>query len=197
MKLQNYFYNCSKEYIESIDPNLYQEIEEVIYKLPKRLTQAEVNFDLFWILTNNGWSYDTAPIGLIRKEVVKPPDNLHLHDLPLPIIKKRNDRSLCLTSTTLNVGWHSDFAKIFNGTLVQIEAQFGKTESMFKDFCGFKIANFEKRLVLGIEIIIYEPNKYFIHRKKSMSGMANFRIAKETLLAINLNCPIWLIGIKE
>jgi len=32
--------------------------------------------------------------------------------------------------------------------LVQIEAQFGTVESMFKDFCGFRIAYYERRLAL-------------------------------------------------
>ncbi len=75
--------------------------------------------------------------------------------------------------------------------------QFGKVESMFKDFCGFKIAAYERRLALGIEVVMSEPNKYFSHRKKAMSGMAYFDIAKRTLPAIGLDCPIWLIGIKE
>lgn len=197
MKLENYFYNCSKEYVVSINQGMYQEINDVIHELRKRTTQAEVNQDLFLHLIEKGWSYDTIPGGLTQKindknQTISSMDNNEINE-----IKKRNKRPLCLTSTTLNVRWHSDFAKIFTQKLVQIEAQFGKTESMFKDFCGFKIANFEKRLALGIEIVIYEPNKYFSHRKKDISGMANFNIAKETLLAINLNCPIWLIGIKD
>jgi hypothetical protein len=91
---------------------------------------------------------------------------------------------------------HSDFAKLFDSKLVQVEVQFGKVESMFKDFCGFRIAYYEKRLALGIEIVMYEPSKYFAHRKNSISGMAYFDIAKRTLPAIGLDCPIWLIGIS-
>jgi len=68
---------------------------------------------------------------------------------------------------------------------------------MFKDFCGFRIARFEKRLTLGIEIVLCGPSKYFAHRRKSIGGMAYFDIAKNTLPAIGLECPIWLIGIKE
>jgi hypothetical protein len=89
------------------------------------------------------------------------------------------------------------FAKSFDGKLVQLEVQFGKVESMFKDFCGFTIARFERRLSLGIEIILCEPNRYFSHRRQSTSGMAYFEIAKRTLPAIGLNCPIWLVGIQE
>ena len=48
----------------------------------------------------------------------------------------------------------ADFAKVFEGKLVQVEAQFGKVKSMFKNFCGFKIAWQERTLALGIEIIM-------------------------------------------
>ena len=49
---------------------------------------------------------------------------------------------------------------VTDNNLVQIEAQFGTVESMFKDFCGFRIAAFERRLSLGIEIILSNPNYY-------------------------------------
>ncbi len=84
---------------------------------------------------------------------------------------------------------------LFAGGLVQIEAQFGKVEAMFKDFCGFKIASYERRLALGIEIVMSHPNKYFSHRKNSTSGIAYFDIAKMTLPAIRRDCPILLLGI--
>lgn len=180
MNCEHYFYNCSKEYVDSIDPGLYQEITGLIGDLPKSETQSEINRNLFFALTNKGWSYDTLPQGL---------------NLPPGMIP--NNRSLCTTSSTLGANWHADFAKSFDGRLVQIEAQFGKVESMFKDFCGFRIAHFERRLALGIEIVLSEPNVYFAHRKSSVSGMAYFDIAKRTLPAIGLGCPIWLVGIKE
>ena len=68
---------------------------------------------------------------------------------------------------------------------------------MFKDFCGFRIASFERRLSLGIEIVLSEPNIYFSHRKEAISGMAYFEESKSTLSAIGLECPIWLIGLIE
>jgi len=79
---------------------------------------------------------------------------------------------------------------------VQLEAQFGKVESMFKDFCGFRIAYAEKRLALGIEIVLSDPMAYFAHRKNAVGGMANFQIAKNTLRTIGIDCPIWLIGLS-
>lgn len=188
----DYFYNCSKDYIKSIDGNLYQEITGIVSILPKRNTQSKINNDLFWLLTARGWSYDNfsnitpeAPkdiTGTFRKK---------------ELLSKTNLRDLCRTSTTLDASWRSDFGKLFEHKLVQIEAQFGKVESMAKDFCGFKIGSSERRLALGIEIVVYEPNMYFSHRKKAISGMAYFEIARMMLPAINLDCPIWLIGITE
>jgi hypothetical protein len=80
------------------------------------------------------------------------------------------ERNLCLTSTTLDTRWHSDFAKSFGTKLIQVEAQFGKVEAMFKDFCGFRIAYAERRLSLGIEIVLSNPTSYFAHRKKCYRG---------------------------
>jgi hypothetical protein len=58
-----------------------------------------------------------------------------------------------------------------------------------------KIAYAERRLQLGIEIVMSQPYEYFARRKSSESEMAYFNIAKETLPIIGLYCPIWLIGI--
>lgn len=192
MKHDNYFYNCSREYLDSISPALVSEIIEVISSLPKRKTQTEINNDFFWLLTERGWSYDTLS-GISDA----PPDDLPMKSSSAPSSRNRTQRHLCLTSTTLDASWHSDFAKIFDSKLVQIEAQFGKVESMFKDFCGFRIARYERRLALGIQIVLTDPNAYFAHRKASIGGMAYFEIAKRTLPAIGLDCPIWLIGMKE
>ena len=187
----SYFYNCSKEYISTISPSLHGEIGDAISNLPKRSTQSEVNRDLFWLLTSKGWSYDSLPAKLDQK----PPSDL-LSGLPtLDQIRGANNSDLCLTTTTLDAGWRADFAKSFGNGLVQIEAQFGKVEAMFKDFCGFQIAHFERRLALGIEIVMSDPGKYFAERKEATSGMAYFKIAKTTLPAIGLSCPIWLVGI--
>jgi hypothetical protein len=187
--IDHFFYNCSKEYVELIDHGLFSEINDVIRNLPKRNFQAEVNGDLFWSLTQNKWAYDSMPQGLLKDEPNGSIDRV--------IPQKDNKRYLCSTSTTLDASWHSDYAQLYPLGLVQLEVQFGKVESMFKDFCGFRIAYFERRLTLGIEIVMSEPSKYFAHRKSAVSGMAYFDIAKRTLPAIGLDCPIWLIGLKE
>jgi len=135
MNSQSYFYNCSPEYIESIDSDLQNQINTVISRLPKRQTQSEINSDLFWYLTSDGWFYDSVPTGAKENR----PDGFR-NNISLQEIKNLNKRNQCLTSTTLNTRWHADFAKSFGSKLVQVEAQFGKVEAMFKDFCGFKIA---------------------------------------------------------
>ena len=190
MNSQSYFYNCSPEYINSIDAHLYDQIIKTIEKLPKRQTQSEINSDLFCHLTSDGWSYDSVPTGVKDNQPVVLNMDISLHE-----IKNQNIRNQCLTSTTLNTRWHADYAKSFGSKLVQIEAQFGKVEAMFKDFCGFRIAYAERRLALGIEIVLSDPNSYFAHRRHAIGGMASFDIAKDTLNTIGLDCPIWLIGI--
>jgi hypothetical protein len=192
MELMNYFYGCSREYLDSISPDLFPEIAGIVKGLPKRPTQSDINNDFFWLLTNKGWSYDT-----LSNTTEIPPKGLELSGIDRAVLIGRNNRSLCVTSSTLDAAWHCDFAKAYAGKLVQIEVQFGKVESMFKDFCGFRIARYERRLALGIEIILTEPMKYFAHRQASIGGMAYFEIAHRTLPAIGLDCPIWLVGLCE
>ena len=127
---------------------------------------------MFWILTAKHWHYDTLA-GIPER----PPRDLDIN-LNLDQIKQKNQRQFCLTTTTIDAGWHSDFAKSYSNKLVQIEAQFGKVESMFKDFCGFKMAYADKRLALGIEIVMFKPSEYFAHRKNSIRGMAGFELRK-------------------
>ena len=130
MNPQSYFYNCSAEYIQSIDPDLPHQIITVIQQLQKRQTQSQINADLSWLLTSKDWNYDTVLQGTGNSS----PAEFHI-DKTLKEIKKRNNRKLCLASITLDTRWHSDFAKSFETTPVQVEAQFGKVESMFKGFC--------------------------------------------------------------
>lgn len=190
MNPQSYFYNCSPEYINSIDTALHNQIISIINKLAKRKTQSEINSDLFWLLTSEVWNYDTV----LQGTGAIPTPDLDVA-VSLDAVRKGNDRRLCLTSTTLDTYWHSDFSKSFGSRLVQNETQFGKVEAMFKDFCGFRIAYAERRLALGIEIVLCNPTSYFSHRRNAIGGMASFDIAKNTLNTIGLKCPIWLIGI--
>ena len=193
MKNADYFYNCSRDYLSSIHSGLYDEVVGIVSILPKRSTQAEINKDLFWLLASKGWSYSSVPPALEDS----PPKELRIPGLTKEAVSKSNNHSICKSSTTIKAQWKVDFAKMFDGKLVQVEVQFGKVELMFKDFCGFRLAYYERRLALGIMIVLCEPAKYFAHRLRSIGGMAYFDIAKNTLPAIGLDCPIWLVGIKE
>jgi hypothetical protein len=192
MNIQSYYYNSSPEYVATIDPFLQSQLASIIRQLPKRLTQSEINSDLFWLLSSHCWSFDTVQNGTTED----PPECLNL-SCNLTQCRNLNNRDICRTSTTLQNRWHADFAKSFGSKLVHIEAQFGKVEAMFKDFCGFRIAYAERRLSLGIEIVLSHPARYFSHRRNAIGGMASFEVAKETLTTIGLECPIWLIGIDE
>ena len=190
MKPETYYYSCSPSYINSIAPDLHSQIIETIEILPKRSTQSEITFDLFWLFTSMGWAYDTTPSHMPNE-----PDECLGLDCRLEEIKPRNQRSLCRTSETLENRWYADFGMQFDSGIVQVEAQFGLMESMFKDFCGFRMGYGERRLALGVEIVMVDPNAYFAHRKNAVTGMARFKTAKESLNAIGLDCPIWLVGI--
>jgi hypothetical protein len=189
---KSYYYNCSADYINSIDSQLHDEVCAIIRMLLKRETQAEIDADLFWLFSTKDWCYDTVP----AKTAPECPFDLDIMQ-SMDVIRDKNLRDLCLTSSTLATRWHADYAKRYGKNLVQVEAQFGKMEAMFKDFCGFRIAYAENRLALGIEIVLVDPPGYFAHRKNAVSGMASFAIAKNTLATIGLDSPIWLVGIEE
>lgn len=106
MTPQSYYYNCSSEYIQSIEPDLHPQIVTIINQLPKRQSQSQINADIFWLLTSKGWNYDTVLQGTGNS----PPPDLKI-ETPFAEIRNRNNRNLCLTSTTLDTRWHSDFAK--------------------------------------------------------------------------------------
>jgi len=97
MNIQSYFYNCSPEYINSIDTELSNQIITITNLLLKRKTQSEINSDLFWLLTNKGWNYDTV----LQGTGAIPPSELDIA-VSLDEIRSRNKRNLCLTSTTLD-----------------------------------------------------------------------------------------------
>ena len=191
MNLKSCYYNCSPEYISQISDSLHSQVLDLISRLPKRKTQAEINSDLWWLFTSMGWNYDSIPSSV--GELV--PSELGIQ-ADREQTKNRNNRDLCLTTTILNTQWRSVFSNSYEGKLVQVEAQFGKVEAMFKDFCGFRIAYAEKRLALGIEIGLVDPPTYFAYGNNAIGRVANFDIAKNTLKTIGLNAPIWLVGIE-
>ena len=190
MEFKGFHYNCTSAYIEAIDPHLQDEVSAIIRMLPRRDSPEQIKEDLFWLFTHKGWCYDTIPAAA-NPEC---PFELDIME-SLEVVRDRNLRELCLTSSTLETRWHADFAKRYGRHLVQVETQFGQAEAMFKDFCGFRIAHAEGRLALGIEIVLIDPSHHLTQRQEPIENLASFDIAKKTLTSIGLDSPIWLLGI--
>ena len=53
--MEHCLYNCSKEYIDSIDSNLFNQISNSIKTLSKHETQAEINNEILLDLASKGW----------------------------------------------------------------------------------------------------------------------------------------------
>ncbi len=191
MNADTYYYNCSPGYIGSIATDLHIQVLETIEVLPKRASRSEINFDLFWLLTSMGWSYEAAPSGIDGY-----PDPCLGLDCQLEDLKPNNQRSLCLTAETIDHHRYADFGMQFDSGIVQLEVQFGKMENLLMDFCGFRMAYAEKRLALGIAMVLVDPGGYFSRPDEDFKDMARFDAAKDALNAIGLDCPIWLVGIE-
>ena len=191
MNFESLYYQCSADYIDTVSPTLRNQIIETIEIMPKRQSESDIKFDLFWLLTSVGWSYDSVPAGISTV----PPECFEL-ECTLESIAPNNDRKRCLASTTLDNCWHADFAKQFDAGLVHLQAQFGSTAAMIKDLCGFRIAYAENRLALGIEILLLDPASYFADQEQPVADITTFQSAKGTLDMLDLDCPIWLIGIQ-
>jgi hypothetical protein len=187
-----FYYQCSPESIHAIDPALHGEVEAIIRMLPRRETPAECHQDLFWLFTHKGWCHDTVPVGAPDEC----PIDLNILE-SLSDIKDNNTRDFCLASTAFDTFWHADFGKKMNDQLLQVKAQFGQVDQLYKDFCGFRIARVESGLSLGIEIVMENPVGFGRLSKHKGSGLAGFNDARRTLTAVGLDCPIWLIGLSD
>lgn len=193
MRHVEYFYKCSPEYIDAIDPSLRDGLIDVVSTLRKRETQLELNQDLAWLLGLSGWSFACFPQSMPET----PPPDLGMASVDRHLLEARRDRTACLASTILEHRWVIDFCKTFARNRVYLEVQFGKKEAVLMDFCKLRIAYYEKHLSLGIEMVLVDPTGFFAHRRAAVSGMARFSVAKEILPIIGLECPIWLIGLSD
>lgn len=106
MNHRSYYYNCSEAYINAIDAQLHDEVCSIIRMLLKRETQAEINTDLFWLFSTKDWCYDTVP----PRAAPECPFDLDIMQ-SMDVIRDKNLRDLCLTSSTLATRWHADYAK--------------------------------------------------------------------------------------
>lgn len=155
MTYASHYYKCSLEYLNSISPNIEKEIKQVLDELVAKNDPKNLTNDLFLILPSHGWSHSGTPT-------------------------ESNDPNLCRTSSGPELETKSDFAKIFDDQLIQLEIQSGQLYDIASDVAKFKIAFAEKRIQAGIEIIIgIDP--------------AN---AIDMLVKLDVDCPVWVICLK-
>ena len=125
------------------------------------------------------------------------PADLGVDHLTKQGIEPLRSRAARVASTILEHRFIMDFSKAFGPHRVYLEAQFGKKEASLMDFCKFRIAHHERHLSLGIEVLLFDPDTFFAHRRDAISGMARFGVGKEILSVLGLECPIWLVGLEE
>jgi hypothetical protein len=151
---------------------------------------------LIWLLTDKGWSTPSFPS---TEECPFPdhlPDDIGSIKINKVAIEAMKNPDIYKVTTTLNLEWKSDFGKLFGKRRVLIEVQLGKIEAAVRDFCRFAITYRERRLALVILIVMTNPKEYFSDRLRAISGMADFDTVRATLPSLNLECPVWLIGLR-
>lgn len=179
MEIKSHYYKCSPEYLNSISPNLEKDINHILNKMPERKDSKSLLNDLFWLLASNGWSFSETPAELKNT----PPENLRL-SLSVETIIESNKPEFCKSSSNLDIDSKSDFAKKYDGQLVQMEIQTDDLKEIASDLIKFRIAFAEKKIQVGIEIIIQNENE-----------PAAFENVKAMLVKLDVDCPVWVIGI--
>ena len=191
MDHKSFYHKCSPDYIKSIDPNLMDDLARSIKMIPKRSNKDAVLKNFFWLLASDGWNFHSPPPGLSETA----PEEFNL-SLKLSDIKKSNDPGLCVTSNKINTDTQSDYAKLYGPQLVQLEIQFATMEEAAKDFTEFRIAFAEKRIGLGIELVPGSRELFSPDNKTGEDTPAYFDEAQKMLVMLDLDCPIWLIGLE-
>lgn len=191
MDFKSFYHKCSPDYLNSIDPDLENHISRIIKLIPKRNNEDAILADFFWLLASNSWCFHSPPPSLS----LTPPKDLNL-SASFNDIEKSNDPDLCVTSKKIETDTQSDYAKLWGSQLVQLEIQFATMEEATKDFTKFRIAFAEKRIGLGIEIVLENPDLFLSDKKTGENTQAHFDEVKKMLSMLDLDCPIWLIGIE-
>ena len=191
MNYSFHYYNCSPDYISTIDSNLISNLTEILKKLPKRKHYSETAVDLFWQITSAGWFYSKIPSNIKDHS----PKDLNL-SLTLDEIKKLHNEEMCKTSQNLPTHTTSDFAKKLNNKTVKMGVQFGSLEKLSQDFIKYRISYVEKRLDLGIELVIKDKTIFSLDEDNDSESPVLFNTATNTLVMLGLECPICLIGIE-
>jgi hypothetical protein len=78
---------------------------------------------------------------------------------------------------------------------VFIEVQFGNSATLYRDYYKFHYGLTHKKLVLAVLIVPTNPKEFFPTRKKSVSNMAEYRLADKYINLLPIPVPILLIGL--
>ena len=193
MNIESYYYNCSHEYIDSIDPSLHRQHPFDPCPTPQEADTVGDQLRPVLAAPFRRLELDSIPQGAGKT----PPTDISLTvDIVQP--KKVNSRRLCRTSTTLKARMACRLCQSFWCTSwFRSRHSSARSRLCSRSFVGSGLPMLRGRLALGIEIVLSEPTNYFAHRKSSIGGMASFDVARETLTTIGLECPIWLVGIAE
>jgi len=182
MNIQSYFYNCSWEYIDSIDPTFSSQIKDLFKKMPEAQDDKALISNVFWILASNGWSFRELPESISNV----PPSGLKVN-FELSEIKKQNNFDLCSASLKPDTPKYNDFAKSLNDQIIHLNIAVQESEKLTVDFTNFQHAYTEKRIPFGIELVpMQSPDP----------DGACFDLGVELLSMLKFECPIWLIGLR-
>jgi len=182
MDIQSYFYNCSLEYIDSIDPTLSVEIKDLFKKLAVVQDNKVLMANVFWMLASNGWSFSE----LLESISNDPPSSLTVN-FKLSEIKKNNSFDLCAASLKSDTPKYNDFAKSLDDQIIHLNIAARESEKLTVDFTNFQLAYAEKRIPLGIELVPIQS---------SDPDGACFDLGVELISMLKFDCPIWLIGLR-
>jgi len=103
MNIQSYFYNCSWEYIDSIEPTFSSQIKDLFKKMPEAQDDNVLISNVFWMLASNGWSFSELPESISND----PPSGLKVN-FKLSEIKKQNSFDLCAATLKPETPKHND-----------------------------------------------------------------------------------------
>ena len=182
MNIQSYFYNCSWEYIDSIEPAFSSQIKDLFKKMPEAQDDNVLISNVFWMLASNGWSFSELPESISND----PPSGLKVN-FKLPEIKKKNSFDLCAASLKPDTPKYNDFAKSLNDQIIHLNVAVHESEKLTVDFTNFQLAYAEKRIPFGIELVpMQSPDP----------DGACFDLGVELLSMLKFDCPIWLIGLR-
>jgi hypothetical protein len=182
MNIQSYFYNCSWEYIDSIEPTFSSQIKDLFKKMPEAQDDKVLITNVFWMLASNGWSFSELPVTISND----PPSGLKVN-FKLSEIKKQNSFDLCAASLKPDTPKYNDFAKSLNDQIIHLNIAAQESEKLTVDFTNFQLAYAEKRIPFGIELLSMQS---------SDPDGACFDLGVELLSMLKFDCPIWLIGLR-